>query len=155
MLTDILRTFELEEGVLDATEPWRRFLSAAAFAIRSTFHTTLEATPAQLVFGRDMFLPIKFNTDWAELRLRRQKQINKDNERENSKRVPHVYSPGDRVLIEKSGIVNKLATPRTGPYTVEHVHDNGTLTVRKGAVTDRVNIRRCSPFEAPEPSQQQ
>jgi hypothetical protein len=73
VLANILRTFEWEEdGVLDPLEPWRRFRSAAAFAIQSTYRTTLEATPAQLVYRRDMFLPIKFNTDWAELRMKRQ-----------------------------------------------------------------------------------
>jgi hypothetical protein len=55
----MLRIFELEEQLLDEQNPWSRFLSAAAFSIRSTYHTTLEATPGQLVFGRDMVLPVK------------------------------------------------------------------------------------------------
>ena len=58
VLTDILRTFEMEERELDEHEPFTEFLSSAAFAIRSTFHTTLGATTGQLVFGRDMILPI-------------------------------------------------------------------------------------------------
>lgn len=149
VLADILRTFELEEGVLDAFEPWRRFLTAAAFAIRSTYHTTLEATPAQLVYGRDMFLPIKFNVDWAELRMKRQAQMSKDNARENSKRVDYKFTIGDKVLLTKPGILNKLATPRDGPYTVEQVHNNGTLDISKGAVLDTINIRRCIPYVEP------
>lgn len=63
VLNDCLRTFELDERELDSHQPWREFLSATAFAIRSTHHTALEATPAQLVFNGDMFLPIKFTTD--------------------------------------------------------------------------------------------
>ena len=52
VLGNALRTFELEEKELDTNDPWGHFLSAAAWAIRSTVHTTLDATPGQLVFGR-------------------------------------------------------------------------------------------------------
>jgi cleavage and polyadenylation specificity factor subunit 1 len=58
VLNDILRTFELEGRELDENHPWDEFLFSAAFAIRATYHTTLQATLAQLVFGRDMTLPI-------------------------------------------------------------------------------------------------
>jgi hypothetical protein len=33
--------------------------------IRSTCHAVLDATPGQLVFGRDMLLPVQFEADWA------------------------------------------------------------------------------------------
>ena len=66
-LGNALRNFELEERELDETNPWGEFLTAAAFAIRSTHHTTLQASPAQLVFGRDMFLPVQFVADWARI----------------------------------------------------------------------------------------
>ncbi len=52
VVEDALRTFELEEVDLDDTNPWEPFLVAAAYAIRSTFHTTLGASPAHLVFGK-------------------------------------------------------------------------------------------------------
>jgi hypothetical protein len=52
VLGNALRTFELEHKELDTNDPWGPFLSAAAWAIRSTVHTTLDATPGQLVFGR-------------------------------------------------------------------------------------------------------
>ena len=37
---------------MDADDPWSGILSAVA--VRSIFHTTLQATPGQLVFGRDI-----------------------------------------------------------------------------------------------------
>jgi lipopolysaccharide biosynthesis regulator YciM len=52
---------------MDEKDPWGPFLSSAAYAMRSTFHTTLKATPGQLVFGRDMVLPIKFMADWGAI----------------------------------------------------------------------------------------
>jgi hypothetical protein len=66
-INDVLRTAEIYGREMDEKYPWGPFLSSAAYAIRSTFHTTLKATPGQLVFGRDMVLPIKFMADWGKL----------------------------------------------------------------------------------------
>jgi hypothetical protein len=66
---------------MDEKVPWGPFLASAAYAIRSTFHTTLKATPGQLVFGRDMVLPIKFMADWGEIEQQRQKEMGRNNRR--------------------------------------------------------------------------
>lgn len=63
VLGDMLRTFELEERELNDNDPWSEFVSATGYAIRCTYHTTLEASPAQLVFGRNMLLPIKLEAN--------------------------------------------------------------------------------------------
>jgi hypothetical protein len=52
---------------LDEKDPWGPFLSSDVYAIRSTFHKTLKATPRQLVFGIDMVLPIACMADWGQL----------------------------------------------------------------------------------------
>ena len=80
---NMLRTHELEKRELDPKDPWGIFLSSVAWAVRSTYHTTIDATPGQLVFGRDMILPIHVRTDWAMIKQRRQNLIKKNNEREN------------------------------------------------------------------------
>ena len=103
-------------------DPFGSFLSAAAWAIRSTYHTTLEATPGQLVFGRDMLLPIKFQADSARTRKKKPETTERNNAAENAKRHTHEYKPGDKVLLEKPGIVSKMSTPRTGPYDVLQVY---------------------------------
>jgi hypothetical protein len=64
-INDPLRTAEIGGREMDEKDPWGPFLSSAAYEIRSSFHTTLKATPGQLVFGRDMVLPIKFMADWG------------------------------------------------------------------------------------------
>mgnify|MGYP000694934578 CR=1 FL=1 len=53
-LGHLLVTFELENIELPLYDPFGCFLSATTWVIRSTYHTTLQATPGQLVFGRDM-----------------------------------------------------------------------------------------------------
>ena len=103
---NMIRTFELEENYLDEDDPWKGILCATAFAIRATLHTTLQKTPAQLVFGRDMILNINYGANWEHIKQRKQNLINKNNQRENSKQIPYTYTVGDKVLV-KRGTKNK------------------------------------------------
>ena len=84
VIGNIIRTFELENNYLDETDPWKGILSATAFAVRSTFHTTLKQSPGQLIFGRDMMLNIKHEANWEFIRQRKQSIIDKNNEAENA-----------------------------------------------------------------------
>lgn len=95
----MLRTYKLDGREFNNEDPWGEYLASVAWALCSTIHSTLKATPAQLVFGRDMILPIAFKANWEELRARRQKQITIDNERENSKRIAYDYKIGDKVIL--------------------------------------------------------
>ena len=147
VLGDCLRTFNLDNKELNPDHPFEEFLTASAYAIRCAYHTTLGFSPAQLVFGRDMFMPIETPVDWEQIRIRKQNQINKDNVRENSKRTPHDYAQGDLITIKRPGIIPKLSIPRMGPYKVTQTHNNGTVTIQKQPfVTERVNQRRIRPF---------
>jgi len=148
VLQNALLSFKMEELELDDHDPWSPFLSSAAWAIRSTVHTTLEASPGQLVYGRDMLLPVQFKADWARIRQRKQESITRSNERENQKRIPHRYSVGDKVLIDKPGIKRKMSRPRAGPFLVTAVYTNGTVRVQRGAVSERLNVRRLTPYAA-------
>ena len=146
MLGNCLRTFQLGSKELDKHRPFDEFLTATAYALRSTYHTTLGATPGQTVFGRDMVLPVKFKANWALIQQHQQKAINASNDRENRKRVQHDYQVGDKVLLQKPGILSKLEVPYSGPHSITQVHANGTVVIQKGAVTKHVNIRRVIPF---------
>ena len=146
VLNDALRTFELEEQDLPDKDPWTPFLAATCFAIRSTYHTTLGATPAQLVYGRDMILPLTFKANWSAIRQRRQTEINRNNARENRSRIAHTFSVGDKVSKGKPGIIPKLRRKRDGPYEVTAVYDNGTVRIRHGAIEERLSIRRVYPY---------
>ena len=142
---NIIRTFELENNYLDDKDPWKGVLSATAFAVRSTFHTTLRQSPGQLVFGRDMIFNIKHVANWEYIRKRKQQIIDKNNQRENARRVKHVYSVGDQVLL-KRGTENKYEAPYKGPYEVIRVLENGTVRLTVNAVTDTYNVRRLMPY---------
>ena len=53
----------------------------------------------QLVFGRDIIIPIKHKVDWELIHQINKTQINKDNIRENGNRVDHDYKVGDKFML--------------------------------------------------------
>jgi hypothetical protein len=102
-------------------------------AIRSTYHTTLQATSCHFVFGRDMIHNIGFRANWDCIQKRKQDIINKSNQKENKNKfqIPHEYKVGDQVLLESPGILRKLSTPHTGTYPVTNVFKNDTIRIQR------------------------
>jgi hypothetical protein len=76
-LNDSLRSTEVDGREMDEKDPWGPFLASAAYAIRST-------TPGQLVFVRDMVMPIKFMADWGAIEQQSQKEMGRNNRRVNA-----------------------------------------------------------------------
>ena len=74
------------------------FLTNAAWAVRSTYHTVLKTSPGAAIFGRDMFFDIVFLADWSKIGEYRHKPVDKNTVKENSGRVDLDYQPGDKVL---------------------------------------------------------
>ena len=105
----------------------------------------MQKSPGQLVFGRDMILNIKHQANWEYIRKRKQSRINDNNEKENAKQIPHEYQLGNQVLIRK-GTEYKYEQPYEGPYPILQIHDNGTVKIQKGAVTQTVNLSRVTPY---------
>ncbi len=94
-----------------------------------------------------MLFNIPFVADWHKIGDYRQYQTDHSNTCENSKRVDYDYKVGDKVLIRKDGILRK-AESRYGkdPWTITTVHTNGTIRVQCGSKSERINIRRVTPF---------
>jgi Integrase core domain. len=145
VIHNMIRTKDLSNHVFDYIDPWGEILSSIAWAIRALYHSTLGATPAQLVFGRDMIFNIKTIEDWRTITARKQKQVIKDNLQENNGRIDHQYSVGDKVYLQPTGIQRKLEMQKNGPYCITHVFANGTVRLQIGATNDKVNIRRIEP----------
>jgi transposase InsO family protein len=82
---NIIRTFELQKNYQDEKDPRKGMkdpsrkgiLSATAFAVGATYHTTLQKSPGQLIFGRDMIFNVKHTANWEYIRARKQKIIKK------------------------------------------------------------------------------
>jgi hypothetical protein len=145
-LGNMLRSHELEDHDFDYQDPWSQILANCAWAIRSTVHTVLNASPAQIVFGRDMLFDLSFTTEYKEIKKRKQEASNANTHKENSKRIKHEYKVNDQVLLDRGILQRKLIPKREGPYQVVRVYSNGTLKIRKGIYVQRVSIRRCVPY---------
>jgi hypothetical protein len=85
VVNDMLRSFDLENNHenLEIQEVNTSFNHLHGYhAIRSTYHTTLQATPCQLVFGRDMIHNIAFRENWDQIQKIKQCIINESNQKE-------------------------------------------------------------------------
>ena len=87
VLGNCLRNFDIDEQDLDEDDPLEEFLTAIAYTIKTNVHILLWDPPGQLIFGRDMILPIKYWADWDVITQRRQCRFDQSNTCENSKRI--------------------------------------------------------------------
>ena len=146
----MIRTQDLDNHEFDPVDPWGDILAKLAWAVRSLYHRTLDATPGQLVFGRDMLFDMLFTPDWNAIRARKRAQVLKDNERENSKRRQFTYKIGDKVLLKRDHlrILRKSDRQNKGSHTIVLVNKSGTLSITNedSGTTSTVNICCLIPF---------
>jgi len=147
VLMNMTRTSELDMADSVAPDDIDAVLTNAAWAIRSTYHTVLKASPGAAIFGRDMLFDIPYIADWNKIGDYRQRQADLNNLRENKKRIDYDYKVGDKILVRKDGILRKAESRwHNEPWTIVSVHTNGTIRVQRGNKSERLNIRRVKPF---------
>ncbi len=125
------------------------FLSDLAWAVHSTYHTVLKASPGAAIFRHDLLFNIPFIDDWQKIGEYRQRLTDCNNICENKGRIDYDYKVGQKVLLRKEGILRNTAESRyqKKPWLITSVHTNGTITVQCGNKIDRMNIQRVKPFE--------
>ena len=99
-------------------------------------------TPGQAIFGRYMLFNLASVVDWRVVTAAKQRQVDIDNFRENSKRFTHDYAIGDKVYLGITGIYRKLDYRKQGPYRITEVFTNSTVRVQHGQVNGIINIGR-------------
>ena len=101
VLGDGLQACNLDNKDIDADkdDPFDEYITAVTYAICCAYYQTHGHSPAQLIYRRDMLLPVECKIDWEKLCTRKQERINKSNKRENLKRIDHNYQKGDWVTI--------------------------------------------------------
>jgi hypothetical protein len=67
VLGNMLRTSKLNMAETVKASDIDVFLSNAAWAVCSTYHSVLKASPGAAIFGRDMLFDILFIADWQKL----------------------------------------------------------------------------------------
>ena len=146
VLGNMIRTANLDKSETVDPDMVDDVLTDAAWAVRSTHHTVLGTAPGSAIFGRDMLFNIPYIADWTKIGQRRQTLVNMDADRHNKKRIDYDYAVGDKVLLFNDGIHRKLEDKYSGPYVITQVHTNGTVRIQRDNISERINIRRLSPF---------
>jgi hypothetical protein len=143
----MLRTFKLDMVKSVKASDIDVFLSDAAWAVRSTYHTVLKASPGAAIFGQDMLFDIPFIADWQKIGEHRQRQTDLNNTRENKGRIDYDYKVGQKVLVRREGILCKSESIwHRKPWLITSVHTNGTITVQCGNKLEWMNIWRVKLF---------
>jgi hypothetical protein len=124
------------------------FLSDAAWAICSTHHTVLKASPGAAIFGQDMLFDIPLIADWKKIGEHRQQLTDLNTAHENKGRIDYDYKVGQKLLVRNKGILrNAESRWQKDPWTITTVHTNRTITIQRRNKEERLNIRREKPFE--------
>ncbi len=119
------------------------FLSDAAWAIWSTYHTVLKASPGAAIFWQDMLFDIPFIADWQKVGEHRQWLTDLNNACENKGRIGCDYKVDQKVLLRQEGILwNTEPRWHKKPWLIMSLHTNGTITVQRGNKIDRMNFWR-------------
>jgi hypothetical protein len=144
----MLRTAKLDMAELVSARDINIFLADAAWAIHSTHHTVLKASPDAAILGQDMLFDILFIADRKKTGEHRQKLTDINTARENEGRIDYDYKVGQKILVRNKGILLKAQSIwQKDPWTITTVHANGTITIQRGNKEERLNIRRVKPFE--------
>jgi hypothetical protein len=106
--------------------------SFAAWAIRSTHHTVLKASPGAAIFGQDMLFDILFIADWKKIGEHRQKPTDLNTARENKGRIDYDY----KVCMAESPLDN-----HNSPYKWNN-HDSARKQRRKIKHQESKTVRR-------------
>jgi hypothetical protein len=116
------------------------FLDNTAWAIRSTYHMVLKASPGAAIFGQDMLFDILFMADWHKIGEQRQSLTNCGNQQEDAKQIDYNYKVRDKVLVINKGSLRKAESAYgKEPWTITTVHTNGTIRIQWGTRNNLVS----------------
>jgi transposase InsO family protein len=153
VIGSLLHSNHLIAQDLDTVSAQQELLMPVMWAINTTFHTTLKASPAQLAFNRDMILPTSFAANWYAINNHKQTQSQSAADAKNCKCIPHEFHINDKVFIRHdigNPYLGKLAKPTQGPFKIIDVQQlpiNGTILIQRSPTSvECVNIRRLLPF---------
>jgi hypothetical protein len=147
VFTNMLCTAELDMAESVNASDINIFLADAAWAICSTYHAALKASPGAAIFGLDMLFEIPFIADWKIIGEHRQRLTNCNTDRKNESRIDYDYKVCQKILVRNEGILRKAqSTWQKDPWTITTVHTNGNIMVQHEKKEERLNIRRVKLF---------
>jgi len=141
----MLCTSELDMATSVDASDIDTLLTNVAWAICSTYHAVLKASPGAAIFGWNMLFDIAFLADWNKIGDYRQCQTDLNTEHEDRTCIDWDYQVGHIVLLWKDGILSKSESQyERDPWTTTSVHTNGTIRVQHRTKSERLNARRVT-----------
>jgi hypothetical protein len=135
ILTQMLRTAELDVAKSVTPNDVDVFLDNAAWAIRSTYCIVFKASPGAAIFGCDMLFDILFITNWNKIGDYGQHHTDLNTARKSSTPVDYDYKIGDKVLLRQDGILRKAECPYSKkPWTITTVYWSITTVYMNGTI---------------------
>jgi hypothetical protein len=116
VLAQMLHTAKLNMAKTITPDDVNVFLNNTTWAICTTYHTVLKASPGAAIFGHNMLFNISFIADWNKIWDYRQRQTNLSMACKNSKQVDFDYKVGNKVLLIQEGILRKAESPTAKSY---------------------------------------
>ncbi len=114
VLGQMLHTAEIDMAYSFTPDDVNVFLNNGAWAICSTYHTVLKASPGAAIFGRDMLFDIPFLADWHKIGEHRESLTDHGNQRKNAKRIDYDCKVGDKAIV-----IKKVSSAKQSPTTAK------------------------------------
>ena len=147
VLVKLVRTFNISQTYVDKNDPCvDSHFSCSSVCNLLNNQQAKDFSLGQLVFGRDMILPIKNRVDWRLICQKKQAHINNDNFRENRHRVEYDFKVGDNSMITKHTSY-KYETPYMVLFVITQWFTNGMVNLQYGATQVTYNILRIKLYK--------
>ncbi len=125
VFTNMLHTAKLNMAKSVNASDINIFLADAIWAICTTYHTVLKASPVAAIFGRDMLFDILFIADWKKIGEHRQRLTDLNTAHENEGGIDYDYKVDQKILIQNKGILHKAQSIwQKDQWTITTVHTN-------------------------------
>ena len=121
-------------------DPISDMLQAAAHGVRSTVHGTTGRTPGQLACNKDVTLRTHVEADLELVRQRRCRAAEKNDKRENEKRITFRHKPSMKTLVLPQHMDPKMKTNEGHCKVVNCNEANGTLQMLRNDHVKPINV---------------
>jgi hypothetical protein len=133
---------------LHPASQWAKQIASVQWAINSSYHTALNMSPGEAVFGRGMLFNMQPQLTEEQQRITEIQQTRRryDLKRANSSRIEHTYNVNDFVYLKNETRKSKLDPLFIGPYKITKVNSKtNTVILEQGNLSVTVNIRKIKP----------
>ena len=141
----MLHTTELDMANIMVPSDISDFIIDATWAVCSTYHTIHKASPGAAIFGEDTLFDIPFLAHWNKKEIICNAKLIATPNMKSC--MDWDYKIDDKVLLCKKGILHKSESKyHRDPCTISTVHTNGTIRVQHRTKSERLSIRRVTPY---------